>query len=430
MSASRLRQLRVAALLVAVVASACSKSHAGGADAGSPDLATAPITLSVGADTSLVYASGFATLPDEHTSFLHAGPSATGYLAFAASSTAASGGTVTGALALDTSDLVHFTPASGYGSAALGGLVFAAPSSFVDCAFTGAGSFDQNYAAPGSVLADPTLPAGNLLMVYEAEQHCFGGKYDFNFFASIGFARSSDDGKTWPAPGAPGRYAILQVPGAKPTTTPVPPEGDAIPTAFIDDVAPGHFLYVVYENTGAAAIQPDGFLRVARAQLGQTGPLAFTKWHQGGWSQPGLGGLDSAITPQRGCGASGYQDAGQISYVEPLRLYLLTFVCVKLQQTSPGNYSPFAGSWYFSTATSLALQDWSVPQSIEGSAAPVAPAPTSTCANGADFDGWYPSFVTPGLAAGHLGRTGLVFYLKGCNGGSGRAFTSRTFTLQ
>ena len=212
--------------------------------------------------------------------------------------------------------------------------------------------------------------------------------------------------------------------------TPVPPEGDAIPTAFIDDVASGGFLYVVYENTGASALQPDGYLRVARAPLGNAGPLAFTKWHQGGWSQPGVGGLDGAVTPQRGCGDSGYQDAGQITYVEPLQLYLLTFVCVKLQMTQAGTYSPFEGGWYFSTATSLETQNWSAPQAIDGSTAPVTSSPTAGCPSGAIFDGWYPSFVTPGSKAGHLGSTGRVFYLKGCDGGtSGRAFTSKTFTF-
>jgi hypothetical protein len=395
------------------------------------DSAASIMAFSVGANTRLVYPSGLSTLPDEHTSFLHTGSSATDYLVFAASSTPSSGAGVTGALVLHTSDLVNFSLASDFGVASLGELVLDAPSPFTDCGFTDPGSFDQNYAAPGSMVRDPTLSAGNLIMLYEAEQHCFGGQYDFNFFASVGLARSSNGGKTWPLPGAADRYAVLQVAGSKPSTVPAPVEGDAIPSAFVDDVAAGNMLYVVYQNTGAAAIQPDGYLRVARASLGQSGKLAFTKWYQGSWSQPGIGGLDSPMTAERGCGASGYQGGGQLSYVEPLQRYLLTFVCVKLQMTSSGKYAPYEAGWYFSTATSLENQDWSSPVPIVGSTGPVAAAPTTGCPNGAEFDGWYPSFVTPGGDQGHLGRSGFVYFLNGCDGGSsGRVFSSRTFTLR
>jgi hypothetical protein len=434
----------VASLLLA--AGACSSSRVGSPDSGIPDdggpksvgadadaldTATRSVALSVGAVTSLVYPSGLTTLPDEHTSFLRTGSGATDYLVFAASSTPSSGAGVTGALVLHTTDLVNFTLASGFGVASLGGLVLDAPGPFTDCSFTGPGSFDQNYAAPGSVVRDPTLPAGNLIMLYEAEQHCFGGQYDFNFFASVGLARSSDGGKTWPLLGAAERYAVLQVPGAKPSTTPAPVEGDAIPSAFVDDVASGNLLYVVYQNTGAAAIQPDGYLRVARAPLGQPGELQFAKWHQGSWSEAGIGGMDSPITAERGCGASGYQGGAQISYVDPLQRYLLTFVCVKLQVTSSGKYAPYEAGWYFSTATSLENQDWSSPVLIGGSTGPVAAAPTTGCPNGADFDGWYPSFMTPGREQGHLGSDGFVFFLNGCDGGSsGRVFAARTFTFQ
>lgn len=435
----RLRGPKVA-ILVSLATSACSSSGKGlDASATAPDTASTETAsldnavssgvLSVGAETALVYPSGLSTLPDEHTSYLR---TASGdYLVFAASRTPSSGTGVTGALVMQTSDFATFTLASGFGSAALGGLVLDAPSPFGDCGFAGPGSFEQNYAAPGSVVRDPTLPAGNLIMLYEAEQHCFGGQYDFNFFASVGLARSTDEGKTWPPPGAADRYAVLQVPGPKPSATPAPAQGDAIPSAFVDDVAPGNFLYVVYQNAGAASIAPDGYLRVARVQLGQSGELALSKWYQGSFSQPGIGGLDSPITSERGCGGSGYQSGAQISYVEPLQRYLLTFVCVKLEMTSSGKYAPYQAGWYYATASSLEAQDWTTPVPIDGSAGPVAAAPTTGCPNGADFDGWYPSFVTPGKAPGRLGRSGLVLFLNGCDGGSsGRVFASRPFTFQ
>jgi hypothetical protein len=45
----------------------------------------------------------------------------------------------------------------------------------------------------------------------------------------------------------------------------------------------------------------------------------------------------------------------------------------------------------------------------------------------AGFDGYYPSFMSPSHAAGHLGKTGLVFFMNGCN--VKRKFQSRTFTI-
>jgi hypothetical protein len=108
---------------------------------------------------------------------------------------------------------------------------------------------------------------------------------------------------------------------------------------------------------------------------------------------------------------------GQISFDDPLGLYLLTFVC---SGTS-------AGAWYFSTATSLDRQNWTAPRMIEGSQFPV----TSGCASdgtGTAFDGWYPSFVSPGVPAGHTSTAGSVFFMNGCDRG-GRSFAARTFTI-
>jgi hypothetical protein len=50
-----------------------------------------------------------------------------------------------------------------------------------------------------------------------------------------------------------------------------------------------------------------------------------------------------------------------------------------------------------------------------------------SCAAGKGFDGYYPSFMSPGHAAGHLGLTRQVFFMNGCN--PSRLFQSRTFTI-
>ena len=45
--------------------------------------------------------------------------------------------------------------------------------------------FDENYAAPGAVLQDPTLPGGNLMMLYEVENHCPGGVNQQPYYATV-----------------------------------------------------------------------------------------------------------------------------------------------------------------------------------------------------------------------------------------------------
>jgi hypothetical protein len=92
------------------------------------------------------------------------------------------------AVVLETTDLQTFTFASGYSSQ-----VMSVPVRFTTCNPTYDSEFDENYAGPGSVVQDPTRPAGNLIMIYEAENHCPGGVWQQPFYATVGFARSSDN---------------------------------------------------------------------------------------------------------------------------------------------------------------------------------------------------------------------------------------------
>jgi hypothetical protein len=376
--------------------------------------------VSIGAETSLEYPIELQNLPNGYTSFLPTGTDTNGYLLFAASTTENAGFGVTGAVVLETADLVRFSPANGFGSDSMGGLVFTAATKVCPAGTEDSG-FEHDYAAPGSVVRDPTLPAGNLIMIYEAGVYCYTRGDSLDPFASVGLARSSDGGKTWPASGAQDRYPILQVPGPKPLVT-LGPFGDADPSAFIDDVAPGNYLYVVYRNFGGDTAQGDDYLHVARAQLGQLGQLTFSKWYQGAWIQPGIGGMDSPITPQLGCSAPGTQHDGQISYLESHHLYVLTFVCPTWTNLTKGGDNE--AMWYFSTATSLEKQDWSPPTAIEGSMGTVGPLSSS-------FSGWYPSSLSPGMAPGHLGDTGVVFSGKGGpKGNIGHTLLSRTFAIR
>ncbi len=368
----------------------------------------APVTsFSVGLDLTLTYPD-LPILSDEHTTVIPPAPGSDKYLVFAANMRNAAG--LSGPVVLETTDLRTFTFAAGYTSP-----VMTAPIAFSTCKAFYDPEFDLNYASPGSVLQDPTRPPGNLMMIYEAENHCPGAVWQHDFYVTVGFTRSSDNGKTWPPPvdselGGSDRYPVLKALTPEPSSpeSPQVAMGNAIPSAFVD----GNDLYVAYSAPGPAA---DGLIRVARATLGGSGTLTFSKWNNGSFSQPGIGGLDSGVMPSKGC--SGHQGNGQINYNDALGLYLMTFVCSSSTQ----------GAWYFSTATSLDRQNWTAPQMIDNSQLPVIQG-CATDGTGSEFDGWYPSFMSPGSPAGHTSTAGSVFFMGGCDRGS-RVFRARTFTI-
>ena len=374
--------------------------------------ATPTLTMSVGPDETLTYPSDVPSLPDEHTTIIPPAAGSSAYLLFGASRlTGGNSGTV----ALQSSDLMTFTAAAGYPAQVMSSL-----QPLRSCSTTDNSAFDENYAAAGSVVQDPTLPAGNLIMVYEAENHCPGGISQYPYYATVGFMRSSDNGKTWPSPvtgalGTASRYPVLQSADAQSSTPNQTAVGNAIPSGFVD----GNYLYVVYVSQPAPPAVWDGKLRIARSLLGGNGQVAFMKWNNGSFSTPGIGGADSAILPAGGC--NGTQDMGALHRFDPLGIYLVIFVC--------RNQAAQQASWYFSTATSLDLQDWSVPQLIAGSQSTlIVPCPVAGNTDGQQFDGWFPSLVSPGAAAGHISQAGYAFYGKGCNTDM-RSFNRRTFSI-
>lgn len=281
-------------------------------------------------------------------------------------------------------------------------------------------------------------------MIYEAEIHCPASPAGMGAgWVSIGVARSSDNGKTWPAPVArPGferdwleygdeRYAGVTLPGAPPTKGLDSFYGDSLPSAFVDDMDPsgGTYIYVPYQFTGRPGVRADARIHMARARLDEhpTGArpphLHFMKWYAGGWTQEGRGGLESGAVPP--CGAIYGEGGAQITYSDALRRYMITFVCTTYQCSSAGKCKPTELSLYYSIATSLAAQDWTLPRLIANSTRPYGVGPGGEQI----IDGGYPSFVSPGCMPGHIGRTGKVFFLKGDPLGE-RRFVSRSFTIQ
>lgn len=394
-------------------------------------------SFDVSDDQTLVYPSNLTNLPDEHTTIMpiqghkllpwsaDRDSDDDGYLIFASSGvTGGNGGTVV----LETTDLTNFTTASDRGYAEQ---VMNPPIDFKSCDPAWGTVFDENYAAPGSVVQDPMRPPGNFLMFYEAENHCPTLTNQQPYYATVGFARSSDFGRTWPAPvdaefGGPDRHPALKSDTPEPTINTTHALGDAIPSAFVDR----NYVYVVYSH--AAGTASDGLVRVARAKVDGddhgadwdhgdgVGLLEFYKWNGSAFDQPGIGGLDMGPVPGSGC--PGRQSMAEISYNDDLGLYFMIFVC---NSFSVDGY----GSWFYSTATSLDLQDWTPPEMIGGSRKQIVGPCNLKDNTGNEFDGFYPSFMSPGAEQGHTRLTGKVFFLRGCDTGGDRAFLSRTFTI-
>ena len=149
--------------------------------------------------------------------------------------------------------------------------------------------------------------------------------------------------------------------------------------------------------------------------------MTFTKWSNGSFGTPGIGGVDSAILPTGAGNCNGSQDQASIYRYDPLAIFVLIFVC-RNQQTQ-------SAAWYFSTASSLDAQDWSVPQLVQGSQSTLyVPCPIPGNTNGQQFDGWFPSLMTPGAASGHIGQAGFAFHGSGCNTDQ-RTFARRPFAI-
>ena len=390
-----------------------------------------------------------------------------------------------------------FPKSDGYGSYSNGyGVIFVAPTTQGRCPTVADGNpahqdatFDLGYASPGSVVNDPTGPAGSLLMIYEGVNTCAGtiGGTKSSAYTSTGVATSLDYGKTWPTyrgtstfnfvnlpdanktqgpnapsgavgkgvctgidcstppPAAYGRYPVLSTPtsltsliaGGK---APVNLSADGEPSAFLDDG--DNYVYLVHGYNPGAGDPPlaDGRnsdLMLARAQLnGGTAKLNFLKWNGTGYTSAGVGGLESPILADgsfESCSDTKQsRSQGSIGYVESTQQYLLLFVCNSPGAPSNGKGGGrFGASWFYATTYDLSSPNqWSVPQEIEGTWNEWDS--TGGCPS---YPGWYPTAMSLGAKPGHLALTGYMFYMFGCLGGSStgmapkRQYSSRMFTI-
>ncbi|MFI5167962.1 MAG: hypothetical protein ACHQQS_15240 [Thermoanaerobaculales bacterium] len=194
----------------------------------------------LGPDGTSINQYGAGGTSDEHASVFPPGSlqGNSGYLFFVASGTS---------LAIDIGVVVLSCPgpdahgrwtmdfAQGYGSYSQGyGAVFRAPIIQGDCPTVADPTqqdqtFDLDYAAPGSIVPDPTDLPGHLLMIYEGTDTCVGNgggrKAGTGAYITTGVATSIDDGRTWPAYRGTPTFDFVTLPKANKTQGPNAPFG-------------------------------------------------------------------------------------------------------------------------------------------------------------------------------------------------------------
>jgi hypothetical protein len=251
-------------------------------------------------------------------------------------------------------------------------------------------------------------------------------------------------------PASEGRYAVLTVPA---TLDSVMKAGAILtgimgvsePSAFVDDVAAGPgsapWLYSVY--TYQAGESSGLFVAMARARLDEgSATLQFAKWDGRAFASQGIGGSAAPILPSgsfASCGAIGQnQSQASVSYVDETRQYLLLFICGSPGDPATGRDANSPGSaWFWSTSDDLSdPTGWNTPQEVAGTwqiRDTGTPPGSYGCSS---YDGWYPTLMSLGRPAGHLGTSGYAFYMRGCLGGGGasgtppkRQYSTRQLTM-
>lgn len=166
---------------------------------------------------------------------------------------------------------------------------------------------ERNYCDLNGVWVDPDTGDwyGIVHNEFTPQPFADGLHYD-----AIDFAESTDKGKTWTIKGH-----ILTSPYStkRGDTTAFPQQtyywGDGDPRLYVD-TASGYF-YVFY---GSRVVDKGGswkafYGHVARAPIsGKMATGTWRKWYAGTWSQPGIGGKESNMTPVTASDPTGYTD--------------------------------------------------------------------------------------------------------------------------
>jgi hypothetical protein len=379
-----------AALGNSTISASSGSINASGAVIVTPVCGTGTGTLALGTTEEHLLDDGqFGTefTPDEHMTYLRQ-PDGSVRLWIAGDTTTGAGQTI----GFSTDDFVNLTPLTESNGNAVAGLGPSGP---------GTENFDADYAGPGSVF---TASNGtDLLMIYHAENHEFAGVHyqTVPYYASVGLARSTDNGTNWTSKGA-------IITGMDPQPTTFPPRsamGAGNPSAVIAN----GYIYVFYVDWNLAS--PDS-IYVARAPVTSDGaPGSWQKYYNGSFSQPGLGGLSSPVQgPPPPSNTTIYAGSPDVSYNSFLQSYLM------LLNSNVG--------WHY--ATSPDLLTWT----IQPAAIFTYPTPFSSLQTG---DTWYdyPTLISPEENNDQTTTCGgHIYYTKGAWNSTPQTMYRLPFTVQ
>ncbi|NUR31907.1 MAG: hypothetical protein HOV83_39710 [Catenulispora sp.] len=172
---------------------------------------------------------------------------------------------------------------------------------------SGSGYAERNYCDLSGTWVDPDTGNWYGLIHNEFTPQPFG---DGLHYDAIDYAVSTDHGKTWTIPG----HAITSPYSTRRNDTAAFPYqtyyyGDGDQRLFVDN-ASGYF-YAFYatrvlDKSGGGTVWEQ---HVARAPIsGKMATGTWSKWYNGAWSQPGVGGAESDMIPSEGLG-TGFLDA-------------------------------------------------------------------------------------------------------------------------
>ena len=355
--------------------------------------------------------SNMTILPDEHTTFFPPAGGSNAYTVFAAANVGALKGTVV----LQTSDFTNsrWHPATPARSCRRRCRVHLVQSGLRH-------GVRRDYSDPGSVLQDPTRPPGTLMMFYEAETtapaESRSGLLRDDRLCPIDRQRRdvAEAGKR-PARRTD-RYPVLRLATPSRFRACSGAHGQRDPAAFVD----GNYVYVTCIAPPGPGLVGDGKQRVARAQLGG----AVNSASQSGTADRSVSRASVAwITGLRRAAASAPRAWARSATVDALGLYLMTFVQV-------GHRCPPHAACCFSLATSLDLQDWTVPQLITNSQYPLyEPCRGQHADGGSSMAGIRRSCRRIGARPHRHERVGFLFSTSAANSAE-RNITSRTCPLR
>ena len=210
-----------------------------------------------------------------------------------------------------------FAASAGYPIAAMGTLQNPIADGFRELKIeTGKKSFD--YMAGGPVYKD--AKTGLLLMFYHAEVYTFPPGY-LPFYSEIGLARSIDDGQTWTDMG------IILAPHLSERAPFFRIQGNSWDVGWGAYAIVGEYFYLYFADLLDAGGQHARVNHaVARARISdvvnaaaQHGAISpWSKYYEGTWSEPGVGGKSSPLIEQTG----EYFLLGDVSYNTYLKKYI------------------------------------------------------------------------------------------------------------